>query len=224
MLHRLPPAEHAPLVLDGVERAVAGTRLLDEAWVVEQIRLRGLRWSTEDRRVLATLWWYSASVWTVTPTLASLVLTDRVLSAEPSDLAVHWLPDSRITGATSTVVLGGTDPVQAAGSSVRSVYDRVIPLLAEIAGMRPRPLWAIAADALAGRLLWLGYATDDIAATQALLEPLSEVIGAPLPRARYTPAREQVGPQVDRCSCCLLYLAPRQSMCSSCPRMRALLR
>ncbi|MDN5746577.1 MAG: hypothetical protein L0H31_15875, partial [Nocardioidaceae bacterium] len=76
----------------------------------------------------------------------------------------------------------------------------------------------------AGRLLWLGYATGDTEATKALLGPLTDLLGSPLPRARYTPARPNVGPQVNRCSCCLLYLAPRQSMCSACPRMRSLLR
>lgn len=218
----LPVDQRSPLELEDGETFVDGALMLDPVWLSEQIALRGLRWSTDDRRVLTTLWWYSASVWTIAPTVASLILADEVLSAEPHDLRLHWLPDSRITGATSTAVVTGGERVLAAGASLRRLYDQVIPVLADVGGMRPRPLWAIAADALAGRLLWLGRATGDTQAATALLGPLTDVLGHPLPRARYTPAPQHVAPQVDRCSCCLLYLAPAGSMCTSCPRMRSL--
>jgi hypothetical protein len=222
VLGRLPATERSPLVLGPEERPVPASRVTDRGWLTEQLRLRGERWSTDDARVLGTLWWYSASAWVIGPTLASLVLGESVLSAHPDDLELHWLPDSRITGATSTRVLSTSGPaVLEAARTIRQLYDRVIPALATLADMRPRPLWAIAADALADRLLWLGRACDDLDRATSLLDPLVDAVGRPLPRARYerTPAPD--GPRTHRCSCCLLYLTPSQHMCGSCPRARS---
>lgn len=226
ILSRLPGDERSPLLLGPDAAFVAGTRMTEGHWLFEQVRLRARRWSTDDRRVLATLWWYSASVWTVAPTLASLVLcesgeVESVLSAAPDDLALHWVTDSRITGATSSRVLPPGEPIQRAGASIRDLYESVIPLVAEIGGMRERPLWAIAADSLAGRLSWLDGATGAHGQSVALLEPLGRAIGGPLPLARFGSSHDGAAHPVHRVSCCLLYLAPRQSMCGNCPRKRS---
>lgn len=36
------------------------TVIEDPAWLAQQVRLRGEIWGIDDRRTLATLWWYSA--------------------------------------------------------------------------------------------------------------------------------------------------------------------
>ncbi|MFT3855339.1 MAG: hypothetical protein QM733_21775 [Ilumatobacteraceae bacterium] len=218
LLQRLPDDRHQPLVLGAGEQLVAATSIIDRAWLAEQIRLRGQRWGTDDRRVLTTLWWYSASSWVVGPTLTSVALGHDVLSAALDDLSLHWLPDSRITGATSSRVLPGSPGIATAVATLREMYDVVVPELAGIGGIGARPLWAMAADAIASRLAFIGRAIDDLDRVTALLEPLVDAIGAPLPLPRYTGRGETLEPK--RLSCCLLYLAPQQTKCSFCPRRR----
>lgn len=224
LVARFPADRRAPLVLGADERLVSAVSCADPAWLAEQIGLRSRRWGTDDRRVLATLWWYSASSWVVGPTLTSLALGDDVLSADPADLELHWLTDSRITGATSSRVLttgaqvDGAPAVEVAAGTLRRLYDHIIPALATFAEIPPRPLWALAADALATRLLFIGRAVGEVDRVSTLLGPLVDAIGSPMPP---TTCRG-VGPAMEtkRISCCLLYLAPEQSKCSFCPKLR----
>ncbi len=156
------------------------------------------------------------------PTLTSLVMGSDLLSAEVPDLDLHWLPDSRVTGATSRRVLHGDDRLALAGESLRSLYSHVLPILAEYGHMRERPLWAIAADAIANRLLWLGRALsselENVKRVTSLLDPLTEQIGGPLPLTRYTRTDDFEAMHTHRCSCCLLFLTPQGGKCASCPR------
>jgi ferric iron reductase protein FhuF len=223
VLARLPPDRHGPLVAGADESPVPATAIEDPGWLSEQIRLRGERWNTDDPRVLATLWWYSASNWTVGPTLTTLVADVPVLAADLEDLMLHWLPDSRITGATSSQVAvaspwpsGETGRIGLAAATLRRMYDRIIPAVAAPAGLPHRPLWAIATDAVANRLLAIGAALGDVEAAAGLLHPLVAAIGQPMPRGRYV--SDDDGLRTRRGSCCLLYLAPGQSKCGSCPR------
>ncbi len=229
LVARLPQDERTSLVPGPGERLVSLGRIDDPAWLAEQLRLRARIWSYEDERVLATLWWYSASAWTIGPTVTSLVLGEPILSARPRDLWLHWSPDSRITGATSQQVSDRPgDRLEVAAGNLRDLYEHVLPVLADHVGMRPRPLWAIAADALANRLLWLGRALgttrEQVDGVTSLLGPLIESIGGPLPRTGYTRTDDVAQMHTRRCSCCLLYLVPDKSPCSSCPRIRTTLR
>lgn len=82
--------------------------------------------------------------------------------------------------------------------------------------MRERPLWAIATDSLANRLLALGRAVGDVPAVTALAAPLAAAIGAPLPVPRYV---DVGGARFSRrASCCLMVELPGGSLCASCPR------
>jgi ferric iron reductase protein FhuF len=92
----------------------------------------------------------------------------------------------------------------------------VIAAVAAAGGTRERPLWAIATDSLANRLLALGRAAGDVAAATALAGPLAEAIGWPLPAPRYLDVRGTR--YTRRASCCLLYRIPHEPMCTSCPR------
>ena len=82
--------------------------------------------------------------------------------------------------------------------------------------MRERPLWAIATDSLANRLLAVGRALGDVPRATALAGPLAAAIGAPLPAPRYVDVRGRPGTR--RASCCLLYRVPGEPLCTSCPR------
>lgn len=225
---RLPGAGSGPLLVAPEATAVPFTAVDDPAWLAQQLELRGQRWHTDDRRVLATLWWYSVSNWFQVPAIASLVATGRALSPLPEDVAVHWLPDSRVTGGTSSRVLDGPDQVAAFATALRTALERVVPLVAVVGGMKERPLWAIASDSTANRFLWAGRAMGEAARATALAQQVAEAVGPPLPRVRWVDVvpvdddgedRPDLGEHrfLRRASCCLLYEAPGQGKCGSCP-------
>jgi ferric iron reductase protein FhuF len=203
------------------------TCIEDPLWLEEQVRLRGQIWGIDHRRVLAILWWYSASNRLVTPLLASLVTTGVGFSGRLDDLVLHHLPSSRLTGSHSTAV--GGDDIRVLGDQLGRSFERTIAALTPFVGTRMRPLWAIAADAIADRLLWVGRASEQMETATALLAPLAEAIGPRLPRPRYVdiPVRPDrqldittgsaVYRAVDRISCCLIYRVPGEDRCAGCP-------
>ena len=71
------------------------------------------------------------------------------------------------------------------GAELRESLAAVIAAVAEAGGMRERPLWAIATDSLANRLLALGRALGDVPRVTALAAPLAAAVGPPLPVPRY---------------------------------------
>ncbi|MCF6744286.1 (2Fe-2S)-binding protein [Blastococcus sp. KM273128] len=204
---RIPGAAALGLVPPRGAPAVPAGLLADPAWLGPVIAARAARGG--DARVHATVWWYSASAVLLAPVLAGLAV-GRPLSARPADttvvLGAGGLPVAAVSAATAA------DP--AAG--LRECLAAVVPAVAAVAGMRSRPLWAIATDSLANGLLTLGRALGDVAAVTALAAPLAEAVGPPLPASRYV--------DVDgvrftaRASCCLVDRLPGGGTCLSCPR------
>jgi len=224
----MDPEYHSWLLSEEV--AVPANSVRDPEWMREQIRLRGLIWNTEDTRVLATLWWYSASARMIAPTIASLVITGEPLSPELDDLWLHNKPDSRLSGVTSTAVLPVPSndtttatyetaaPVLATlGAALHKLFAAVIPAVAAAGHMRERPLWALATDAIAGRLLWAGEACGDVERASSMAEPLVAAVNGPMPAPRYTQRATDDRMVTKRVSCCLLYRAPGQHKCRGCP-------
>lgn len=206
---RLPGSAAFGLVPPPGAALVPATLLADPDWTAQVLDARAPRGRPVDRRVLATVWWYSASSVLVTPPLAGLV-AGLPLSARLEDLTVALLP-----GAVPIAALAGAgagDPAE----DLRASLAAVVAAVAEAGRMRERPLWAIATDSLANRLLDLGRAAGDPAAATERARTLAEAIGAPLPVPRY----EDVGGArfTRRASCCLIYELPSGSMCTSCPR------
>ncbi|WP_019853893.1 (2Fe-2S)-binding protein [Actinopolyspora mortivallis] len=209
---RLFPAENCELV--------PASLVEDPDWMAEQLRLRGRIWGTDDARVLATLWWFSTSSRLITPSIASFVVTGEVLSPSLEDLWLHRHPDSRLSGVTSVKVLTGGPALESLAEALRQTLERSIASVAATARMRHRPLWAIATDAVAGCLLWAARARGEPERATALAEPLVAAMGAPMPAPRYTEIDSPSGtPRLftKRTSCCLLYRAPGEDKCSSCP-------
>jgi len=220
----LPPAEHGYLIPTGNPASVPLARVADAEWLGTQIALQIRRWRNVDRRVLATLWWYSVSQVWLTPTLASLFVTGRALSPAPADVELHCLSDGRIFTARSTAVLHGEDLVAVVAAAVRETLELAIPAIARAGAKREAPLWAITTDSLANRLLWVGRACGDVDRATALALTLAEAIGAPLPAPRYVDVdrgRPGTGQArfVRRASCCLVYLEAGEAKCASCPRL-----
>jgi hypothetical protein len=206
---RIPGAAALGLVLPPRADVVPATVLADAGWTADVLARRARRQGTTDPRVLATLWWYSASTVLLTPALAGL-LTGRPLSARLADTTVALLPGLQPIAAESAAA--ATDP----GGELREALAAVVAAVATAGRMRERPLWAIATDSLANQLLALGRALGDVPSATALAAPLAAAIGPQLPAPRYL----EVGRSrfTRRASCCLLVDVPGQRMCTSCPR------
>lgn len=217
MLQALPADEHSSLVPDSDCTLVPASRMLDAAWMAEQLRLRGLIWGITDQFVLGTLWWYSASNWVILPTIVSSFLTESSLSPALPDVLLHWRADSRIPGASSTRIASA--PIHGA---LAEALGTVIEHVASICGKGERRLWSIAVDSIAGRYLWAGVVTGrESEAQQAARDLVAELPGR-LPQPRFqtveTGARASARTFVRRGSCCLLYQVADQARCSNCPR------
>jgi ferric iron reductase protein FhuF len=207
---RLPGAAALGLVAPPMGDVVPALRLADPDWTAQVLTERAARARTTDRRVLATLWWYSASSVLLTPALAGL-LTGRPLSARLADTRLYLLA-GRAPVAASAAAGRAADLAE----DLRGTLASVIGAVAEAGGTRPRPLWAIATDSLANRLLALGRAVGDVGAATALAGPLAAAVGEPLPAPRYV---DVAGTRFTRrASCCLVYRVPHEVVCTSCPR------
>jgi hypothetical protein len=212
---RVPGAAALGLLAPPGSAVVPATALADPAWTAQVLTDRAARQRTGDRRVLATLWWYSVSSVLLTPVLAGLV-AGRPLSPRLADTRLHLLSGSAPVAATTR----GAGPGDLAGE-LRASLDAVVGAVAEAGGVRRRPLWAIATDSLANQLLALGRAVGDVEAATALAGPLAAAIGAPLPAPRYVDVRRPDGSAArftHRVSCCLVYRVPHEVVCTSCPR------
>jgi hypothetical protein len=98
---------------------------------------------------------------------------------------------------------------ETAAECVADVVATCAAAVASASGAAPRALWAIATDSLANRVLWAGGAGEHAVALAA---------DERFPVPRYV----EVGGQraVRRASCCLVYEAPGQQKCVSCPRQK----
>jgi hypothetical protein len=138
-------------------------------------------------------------------------VTGRPLSARAADTTLAVLPSGLPVAATSSSAAG---PGEVAGQ-LRASLAAAVGCLAAVAGVRERPLWAVAADSLAARLLALGQAVGDVEGATGLAAPLAAAVGGPLPAPRYV---DVAGVRfVRRGSCCLVYRLPGEALCTSCP-------
>jgi hypothetical protein len=206
---RLPAAAALGLVAPPSARTVPVADLADQGAVGELVAARARAVGTTDMRVAATVWWYSASTVLLAPPLAGLVV-GVPLSARPVDLCLSVGSGGLPVAATSTAL--AADP----GAELRELLTGVVGAVAEVGGMRERPLWAIATDSLAAGLLTLGRVLGAVSAVTALAGRLADAIGPPLPVPRY---EDVAGSRfVHRASCCLVYRVPDGALCTSCPR------
>ncbi len=208
---RFPGAAALGLLAPPSAVAVPAELLADEGWTAQVLEDRVASQRTGDRRVLATVWWYSVSSVLLTPVLAGLV-AGVPLSARLADTRLHLLAGPTPVAATA----GPAVPGQDVAADLRTTIADVVAAIAGAGGLRTRPLWAIATDSLANRLLALGRAVGDVAAVTALAGPLAAAVGGPLPAPRYV---DVAGARFTRrASCCLLYRLPHEALCTSCPR------
>ncbi|MEU8135530.1 (2Fe-2S)-binding protein [Streptodolium elevatio] len=214
------PEYRAQLAPGPGDAVVPATAVLDPAWLGARLAESGRRYRTGDARVAAILWWYSASTVLLTPALATYAVTGRAVDPRPEATVLFVRRDGLPSGARSTAAVGGTP--SEAGAALGLGIAAYVGALADAAPVRPRAAWAIAVDTVAGVLLRAGTTGGEPEAATALAAPLvaaaAQAAGLPVPRPRYVDfGRTRF---VHRTSCCLLYRAPGQPMCTSCPGRR----
>jgi ferric iron reductase protein FhuF len=175
---RVPGAAALGLLAPPGAQALPATLLADPAWTAGRVAALGQRYRSDDRRVLATVWWYSASAVLLSPALAGQAVS-RPLSARLADTTLSALAGGTLVAATS-VARGGD-----LAAELREALTAAVGAVAAAGGVRPRPLWAVAADSIGNRLLALGRALGDVPGVTALAGPLAAAVGDPLPVPRY---------------------------------------
>jgi hypothetical protein len=175
---------------------VPALAITDSGWLGAQIEAAARRYRYDRLPDLGVLWWYSTS---------SVLLGPAVESRDPAlDAVTLYLhPDGRILDARSPATVTDVGPrlARTLSASIDAVVRRT--------GAPERALWAIATDSLANRVLWAGL-------DPTVAEKLAADVGPALPMPRYVTVSGR--PVVRRASCCLIYLAPGQDKCVSCPR------
>jgi ferric iron reductase protein FhuF len=205
---RIPGAAGLGLVAPPSAPLVPATLLAEPHRVAELIGVR-IPLRVADRRVAATVWWYSASTVLLTPALAGLV-TGVPLSGRLADTSLVFRPDALPVAAVSSAA--GDD----IAGELRESLGAVVAAVAVAGRMGERPLWAIATDSIANQLLALGRAVGDVPRATERAAPLADAIGSPLPEPRYV---DVAGARFTRrASCCLMVEMPGGSLCTSCPR------
>jgi hypothetical protein len=199
---------------------VSALAIRDRFWLGGQLDAAVTRCGSAERPVLGVLWWYTASEVLVRPSIETLLAGDRVADPELANLTLHVDEDSRLRHAEADRPLPDVPDITATlGRRIAAAMAPAISAVATVSGARERPLWAIAADALANVLLSEGAATGELDRATALAGPIAAAAGLRMPRPRYVDVEGRRF--VRRCSCCLLYQATGGfGKCPTCPRQR----
>jgi hypothetical protein len=181
---------------------VTAAAVTDPTWLADQLAATARRYRLPRDASVGVLWWYSASSVLLGPPVESLVRGGPV--ADPAAVTLFLHPDGRVLDARSDSVV----PAAELGRRLAGVLSAAVAAVAAASGAPEPALWAIATDSLANRVLWAG-------GDASVAEDLAASIGS-LPVPRYvTVAGTRV---VRRASCCLIYQAPGEAKCVSCPR------
>jgi FhuF-like iron-sulfur protein len=182
---------------------VTATAVTDPDWLAAQLAATARRYRLDRAPAVGVLWWYSASSVLLGPAVESYVRGGPVADPALDATTLYLHPDGRVLDARAARTTSREDVVPRLGAALTTAVGAV----AAASGARARALWAIATDSLANRVLWAG---GDAAVAAEL------AAAGPMPLPRYVPvAGTRV---VRRASCCLIYEAPGQRKCVSCPR------
>jgi ferric iron reductase protein FhuF len=208
----LAPAARYGLIPPPASVGLPVRELTDRDRLADVVAAHAEAYPGAPRGVVLTLWWYLASAVLTGPTAAG-ALVGVPLSGAIDDLELH-VGAASMPAAAVARALGPDD----AGPALGATLGELIDTACATGRVRPRPLWAVAADSLANRLLTFGRARGEVDHAIDLARDLLSSSGAPVPTPRFTcvaGARFLV-----RTSCCLLYRATAE-LCTSCPQRPA---
>jgi hypothetical protein len=183
---------------------VTAAAVTDPTWLTTQLAATAHRYRQLREASAGVLWWYSASSVLLGPPVESLVRGGRIADPGLAAVTLFLHPDGRVLDARSA----GVVPADELGARLSGALSAAVSAVAAASGAPTPALWAIATDSLANRVLWAGGAPS-------VAVDLAAAVGS-LPVPRYaTVAGTRV---VRRASCCLIYQAPGEQKCVSCPR------
>ena len=189
------------------ELPVPASLITDPGWLGEQITATARLYRHDMRPTIGVLWWYSASSVLLGPPVESLVTTGVAADPSLASLTLRLHTDGRLIDASSDSLLG--NDIALLGRRLRETLSVCVGAVSRCTDAPPRTLWAIATDSLANRVLWAG-------GPPSLAERVALAVGPLLPMPRYVEVSGRL--VVRRASCCLIYQAPGQAKCVSCPR------
>lgn len=182
---------------------VSAEALTDPSWLADALSATASRFRLTRPATAGVLWWYSASSVLLGPVTESYVKGGRVADPAPGSMTLFVHPDGRVLDARSSATVDRAEAADRVAGGVATCVSAV----AAASRASERALWAIATDSLANRVLWAGGTSAHAIALAA---------DDRFPAPRYV----EIGGQraVRRASCCLVYEAPGQQKCVSCPR------
>ena len=181
---------------------VPAVAITDAGWLGDQLAAAARRYRLEEPTPIGVLWWYSASSVLLGPLAESVSLGRAPADPALAATTLYLHQDGRVLDATATA----TTPDVA--QRLSAMLDTAIGAVVAASGAAARALWAIATDSLANRVLWAGGSPDVVTALAA--------VDPRLPTPRYLEVGRSL--VVRRASCCLIYHAPGEVKCTSCPR------
>lgn len=238
-------ASRVPLIADQVApppgvRAFGAEQMLRGDWLAARVEDMARQWwGSDDPRVNATLWWYSASSTLVGIPVATALVTGIAAHPRLEGATGFLRADGYLGGirAAATIEVSGTrGGLDVLAAELRNALGPVVDVLADVSGVRRRVLWAITTDSAANRSLDAGSGAGDAARGSAFAHELVDAMrrgGTPMPVPRFVDVTSGGGstrvsdPVVavpagvrrftERCSCCLIYETGADK-CVSCPR------
>ncbi|MFC4856428.1 (2Fe-2S)-binding protein [Actinophytocola glycyrrhizae] len=175
----------------------------DPGWLGGALSATASRFRLARQAATGVLWWYSASSVLLGPVAETYVRGGPAADPELAAMTLYVHRDGRVLDARSS----STVDRMAAAARVADVVATCVSAVVAASGAAERSLWAIATDSLANRVLWAGGTDADAVELAA---------DGRFPVPRYVTVGGQRA--VRRASCCLVYEAPGQQKCVSCPR------
>ncbi len=182
---------------------VPAEAVTDPDWLGGALTATASRFRMAGAVPTGVLWWYSASSVLLGPVAESYVRGGRTADPALASTTLFVHPDGRMLDARASSTVDRAE----APDRVADVVATCVAAVSSASGAAARQLWAIATDSLANRVLWAGGTDADAVALAA---------DERFPVPRYVTVGGQRA--VRRASCCLVYQAPGQRKCVSCPR------
>lgn len=188
---------------------VPATSVTDPSWLADQLDAAARRYRLARPASVGVLWWYSASSALLGPPVATAVRGGPVADPALASMTLLLHPDGRVLDARSSAVVAA----DMLGERLAAALSTAVAAVAAASGAPEPALWAITTDSLANQVLWAG-GTPPVA--ESVAASVAESVGGALPVPRYVSVGDRHA--VRRASCCLIYQAPGEQKCVSCPR------
>ncbi|KAA9270016.1 (2Fe-2S)-binding protein [Corynebacterium amycolatum] len=195
-----------------------------------------------DTRFQAQLWWWSMCGALVGPSLACVLVSDRVPVWQWSSWFT-FLRDDYWVGFQAqqfeSISAEDADELKDSGEALAHFLEPLAQVVGEVGEIKPAPLWAVAADAVANAAISAGNELMEpwrgALIGKHVVEGIQRVHRVPLPRfvdscggevRPWDEAAAESGEESDfdvvthleRATCCMIYHSPDADLCVSCPK------